>query len=307
MDGTTPLEFTVTDEEADVRLEQFIRSRIPGISRGSVLRLLERKQILVDGHSSSKGHRLRSGQQVLVAPGAKQESPLPQPEIPLDVLKVLPDLVIINKAPGLPCHPLVPGETDTVANALVARFPECASASPIAREGGLLHRLDWSTSGVLIAARNPDAYGRLRGLFSSRQAVKHYLALVGGHVDRPGRVSLALRTMPGDYRKMEVVEGVGTAKGQSAETEFWPLRALGDFTLLSVICRTGRRHQVRVHLAHLGHPLVGDEVYKGPAFEGIEGAFLHASRLQLQPQGLDFEAPLPADRQSILARLGASL
>ncbi len=310
-DAGAPLELTVAADEAGLRLDQLVRRRLPGLSRRSLARLLEARQILVDGRRGDKGERLRAGQQVVVAPGARSERPVPQPELELDVLAVLPDLVAVNKAAGPPCHPLVPGETETVANALLARFPECADASPLAREGGLVHRLDASTSGVLLAARTPEAYGRLRGRFSAGQVQKRYLALVSGAVAGPGVVELALRTMPGDQRRMAVLEGI-TAEGQAARTEYRPLERLasttsGHVTLVEITCSSGRRHQVRVHLAHAGHPLVGDLLYGGPALAGLEGAFLHASRLAVPAEGLDLGAPLPGERAALLARLGSAL
>ncbi len=307
MEGSPPLEFTVESPEEEMRLDLFVRCRIPGISRGSVRRLLEKKQVLVEGRSQPKGFRVRCGQQVVVAAAARSESPCPQPEVELEILEELPDLVVINKPATMACHPLVPGETDTVANALVARYPECAAASPMAREGGLVHRLDWSTSGLLLAARNRQTYGQLRGMFSAGKVVKTYLALVSGEITEPGRIELAIHTMPGDRTRMKVVMEGDLLKGQYAESEYAPVQSLGEYTLVRVTCRTGRRHQVRVHMAALGHPLVGDQLYGGPQEEGTDGALLHAHHLQLTPRQESFTAPLPADRLQILEQLGAEL
>jgi len=305
IDGTPPLELIVAIEEDDLRLEQLVRRRLPQLSRGSVLRLIERRLVLVDGRSAVKGLRLRAGQQVVVAAAARSEQPQPQPELDLELLAVHADVVAINKPAGRACHPLVPGETGTVANALVARFPECATASPSAREGGLVHRLDWSTSGVLIAARSPEAYGRLRGRFSARQVVKQYLAVVAGEIVEAGRVTVAVRTMPGDPTRMQAAPASGPrVAANDAETEFEPLERAGGYTLLRLRCRTGRRHQVRVHMAHVGHPLLGDAAYGGPLLAGAQGAFLHASRVHLAADELEIVAPLPAERLRVLGQLG---
>jgi len=305
IDGTPPLELTVETEEDDLRLDQLVRRRIPQLSRGSVIRLLERGLVLVDGRSAAKGLRVRPGQQVVVAAAARSEQPQPQPELDLELLAVRADVVAINKPEGRACHPLVPGETGTVANALVARFPECATASPFAREGGLVHRLDWCTSGVLVAARHPEAYGRLRGQFSARQVVKHYLAVVAGEIVEAGRVEVALRTMPGDPTRMQAAPANGPrVAANDAETEYEPLERAGGHTLLRLRCRTGRRHQVRVHMAHAGHPLLGDAAYGGPSLPGLRGAFLHASALRLPHEELELVAPLPAERLRALRDLG---
>jgi 23S rRNA pseudouridine1911/1915/1917 synthase len=305
VDSGMPLEVTVAADEAELRLEQLVRRRVPGISRGSVQRLLERGQVLVDGRAEPKGLRVRPGQQIVIAAGARSEAPLPQLELPLEVIALEPDLVVINKAAGPPCHPLVPGETDTVANALVARFPECAGASPAAREAGLVHRLDASTSGVLLAARSAEAYGRLRGMFSAGRVRKQYLALVAGAILEPGEIALALRTMPGDGRRMAVLSA--DKDGLAARTSYEPLQRLGSFTLVRLTACSGRRHQLRVHMAHLGHPLAGDVLYGGPPLEGLDGALLHARRLELGPEGSVFEAPLPEWRRGLLVGLGAEV
>lgn len=304
MDGTKPLEFTVSEQDTGQRLDRFLRQHLWGVSRGSVLRLIQRRLVLVDGQSQAKGHLLRLGQTVVVAAAARSEHPQPQPDLPLEVIQELPDLVVINKPPSMACHPLVPGETDTVANALVARYPECLAASANPREGGLAHRLDWSTSGVLLAARNPQAYGKLRGLFSSHQVVKDYLALVQGQVQTE-RVTVddALQTMPGDRRRMQVVQTFDRGHGLAAETQFSPVETLSAFCLVRAHCRTGRRHQVRVHLAHAGHPLVGDTLYGGPALAGVQGPFLHAEQVVLPGVSTPFRAPLPAQRGALLQTL----
>jgi 23S rRNA pseudouridine1911/1915/1917 synthase len=307
--GRTPIELRVGAAEAELRLDKFVSLRIPGISRGSVRRLLERGQVLVEGRRRPKGFRVAPGQQVLVATATRDERPVPQPELELHVVAEGPDLLVLNKPAGIPCHPLVPGETDTVANALAARYPECVEASAQARECGLVHRLDWSTSGLLLAARNPNTYGRLRGMFSSRQVLKHYLALVAGRVEGPGTVRSFLRTMPGDRTRMQVVSSDVLDKGgREAETDYRPLEHLTEreLTLVRASCRTGRRHQVRAHLAHVGHPLLGDARYGGPAHPGVEGAFLHAARLELLPSNVTYEAPLPRQRLEVLRALGGA-
>lgn len=302
MPAGPPIEFVVEPEAQGERLDQFVRRRIPGLSRGSLTRLLDKGQILVDGRERPKGLRLAVGQRVLVAAAATDERPPAQPELPLQVLAERADLVVVNKPAGVPCHPLVPGETDTVANAIVARYPECADASPHPREAGLVHRLDTSTSGVLVAARNRLSYGTLRALFGNEGVHKTYLALVHGTITRPGEISLALEGVPGDRTRVQVVPQERGGTGQAATTRYAPVCALGAFTLLRIGCRTGRRHQVRVHLAHVGHPLVGDLLYGGSPFPGVEGAFLHG--LEVTLLGQRFSAPLPAERRRLLETLG---
>lgn len=291
--------------EAHQRLDLLLRQRIPGLSRGAALRLLRQGKVQVDGRPARKGTILRPGQRVLVDAGAWEAAPAPQGEEALVVIAQNERLVALNKPSGVPCHPLTPGETGTVVNALVARFPECAEASPDPREGGLVHRLDTGTSGVLLAARTRAAHGELRQAFSEGGVHKEYLALVEGAVEEPGEVVSAFRARPGDRRRVEVVSQYSAAGGKLAETRYCPEERLGAYTLVRVDCLTGQRHQVRAHLAHAGFPVADDPLYGAAPLAGADGAFLHANRVAL-PDGAAFEAALPAGRAAVLERLRAA-
>ncbi len=300
-----PIELDVGEEQRGQRLDRFLKDALPGISGGSLRRLLDQGKVLLDGAPAQKGTRLRSKQRVIVAVAAADERPSPQVDLPLEVIDVTPALVALNKPAGMPTHPLLPGELDTVANALAARFPECVSASDNAREGGVVHRLDWGTSGILLAARSPAVYRKLRGLFSAGTVEKRYLALVSGRLEERHEVDLPLRTRAGDRRRASIAKQ--RHEGLPARSEVEPLAALAhDTTLVAVRCTTGRRHQVRVHLAALGHPIIGDELYGGPqlavALAPADGAFLHAASVTLGDQ--QFGAPLPAARLALLVSLG---
>jgi 23S rRNA pseudouridine1911/1915/1917 synthase len=301
-----PITLSVKAEHRGLRLDRFLKDALPGISGGSLRRLLDQGKVLLDGAPAQKGDRLRPDQRVIVAVAAADERPLPQPSLALDVLDVTPALVAVNKPPGMATHPLLPGELDTVANALAARFPECVTASDNAREGGVVHRLDWGTSGVLLAARSAAVYRRLRAMFGAGKVIKRYLALVSGRLAERCEVTLPLRTRAGDRRRVSVPRQLD--EGQPARSEVEPLAALAhDTTLVAVHCSTGRRHQVRVHLATLGHPIIGDELYGGPQLAAApcdpqDGAFLHAASVELGDE--HFGAPLPAARLALLRSLG---
>jgi 23S rRNA pseudouridine1911/1915/1917 synthase len=222
----------------------------------------------------------------------------------LDIIELTPELVVINKPVGRHSHPLLPGEQGTVANALVARFSECITASVASREGGLIHRLDLYTSGVLLAARHRTAYLHFRELFTGGHVQKHYLALVVGVINESGSILTGIRPMPNDPARVKVVElDEIDHDSPTAHTEFYPIEQLGTFTLVRLIATTGRRHQIRVHMAHIGHPLVGDETYGGPTVAGVQGAFLHAEQIKIHSEGYSFSAPLPSQRQEFLERL----
>jgi 23S rRNA pseudouridine1911/1915/1917 synthase len=208
--------------------------------------------------------------------------------------------VVVNKAPGPPTHPLHPDELGTIANAIVARWPMCAAAADAPREGGAAHRLDAGTSGALVFAKDRAAWQALRAAFHEGRVEKDYLALVEGEVARPGEVDLPI--VQRGARAVVVVDAEGALP---ATTRYTPERRFAGFTLLRCHAETGRMHQVRVHLAFAGTPIVGDATY-GSVRAGLVGHFLHAARLRLpHPDGrvLTIEAPLPADRAALLASL----
>ncbi|MGZ6123691.1 MAG: RluA family pseudouridine synthase, partial [Myxococcales bacterium] len=208
-----------------------------------------------------------------------------------------------------PSHPLKPGEKGTAANALVGRFPELAGVGPSPREGGLVHRLDTDTSGLLLAARTGAAHAVLRAQFAARTVEKGYLALVEGEIHAGGEIALPLLHDPRDPRRMQAASDPQYAAehgARAAVTRFLPLERKAGFTLLEVEIPTGVMHQIRAHLAFIGHPLAGDALYGGPALPGLSRHFLHAARLAFaHPDGsrVRYQSPLPADLASALRDL----
>jgi 23S rRNA pseudouridine1911/1915/1917 synthase len=306
------------------RLDHFVAERT-GLSRGAAMRLIAEGQVLLDGRVGKKGAMLLTGQTVAFkAPPLDPQTtpPEPQPELPLSVLYEDAAVVVVSKPAGMACHPLRAGELGTVANALLARYPECAQASDSPREGGLCHRLDTFTTGALLAARTPAAWQAMRAAFSAGQIDKEYLALVAG-VPTEEEFDLALPLLggsgPDGHRRVLVAatpDQMYRKGALDAYTRFVVLQRGRRFTLLSAHAQTGRRHQIRAHLAHLGLPLVGDELYGGPRPQDLgpladalatasSGYFLHASRLKFPSAGATVvvEAPLPAARQQLLTAL----
>jgi 23S rRNA pseudouridine1911/1915/1917 synthase len=278
-----------------------------GISRAAALALIDAGQVRQDGKRLSKGTRLEAGAQLELRASIPEAAVVPQPELPLPVLLETPSLLVLDKLAGVACHPLRPGERGTLANALVARFPECVSAGASAREAGLCHRLDRETSGAILAARAPEAFGALRAQFRRREVVKVYLALVQGRpAPADGHIEIPLGGRGALTRPWR---GARDGRALPASTFYRELWAGDDCSLLEVRIETGVRHQIRAHLAAIGHPLRGDQAYGSRPWPGLSRHLLHAWRLGFRDPASDSPlealAPLPGDARQALAELGA--
>jgi 23S rRNA pseudouridine1911/1915/1917 synthase len=272
------------------------------LPRARVKELLERGAVRIGGRPPRKGDRTVAGARIEVTLEEEDPRPVPQPELPLEVLHLDAQLVAVNKTAGMPSHPLAAGERGTVVNALVARHPECAGASADPREGGLVHRLDTFTSGALLAARTREAWQALRDAFGGRQVDKSYLAVVTGPVAEEGEIDLSLR------HRADRVEPALDGSGREALTDFRVRSRSGDVSLLEVRIHTGVLHQIRAHLAAIGAPVLGDTAYGGRPHPGLGRFFLHAARLGFVHPAtglrLEISAPLPAELRTVLHELG---
>jgi len=276
-------------------------------SRRDARELIERGAVRINGRRSPKGAVVASADHVEVLDQRRPKAILPNSELPLEVLYEDGALVVVNKPGAIPCHPLKPEELATVMNAVVARYPETAIIGDKPLEGGLVHRLDNGTSGALIVARTAQAHQALRRALRRGDVARKYEALVAGKM----AASLDLNEPIGHHRRsakrMAIAGGAAgpRLKGRPAATHVEPLRAIGAFTLVRVEPRTGSRHQIRVHLANAGHPIVGDALYGGPQTGALApGRFwLHLAELGFESPAsgrTEVRAPLPVDLQSLL-------
>lgn len=268
-----PSVITVDASASGTRLDVFV-GRAVG-SAGAARRLIGAGSVLLDGRPAAKGARVSEGQVVEVrreADGAVAVPP--DTSLPLLVLYEDADLVAINKPGGVPTHPVRPGERGTVAGALVARYPECAAASLDPREAGLAHRLDVGTSGVLLAARSREAWLGLRGALKAPGCEKTYLVEVQGVPPAATIVTAPIGRVGRRAGRVRVGRGRGLLP---ARTDVRLLERRGLTSIVQAQLAIGRPHQVRAHLAHLGCPVVGDDVY-GDA-KGGEALHLHAFRV----------------------------
>jgi 23S rRNA pseudouridine1911/1915/1917 synthase len=253
------------------RLDRLLLNTYPWLDRTTVEDLIAAGHIRLNGRLAKKGAKPVPGD-TLDCRDIPEPADLrlqPNPDLPLHILYEDDTLLALDKPAGMPTHPLRFTETETLANALVARFPKLAAIGPDRLFPALLHRLDTQTSGLVLAAKTPAAYTNLRDQFRRFTVRKHYTALVHGHVEGPGRLDAPLTHQTRSPCKMAVVRNPDKipARDQfAALTEWVPLQTGKAFTLLDVVIYTGVTHQIRCHLAAAGHPIAGDTLY-GSRFE----------------------------------------
>jgi 23S rRNA pseudouridine1911/1915/1917 synthase len=287
------------------RLDVFLAARLPGLSRAQVQKVIDGGGVRVGSFARKAGYKLRAGDRVRVEyeePPEPAGALVPQ-NIPLKVVWMDADVIVIDKQANLVVHPGPGHPNGTLVNALIHHFPEIALVGAEERPG-LVHRLDQDTSGVMVVARTPRAFTSLQDQFRRRVVWKTYLALAWGRITASeGRISLPLGRHPKEGARMSV----RARSPKKAETFFQVQRAFKDTTLLEVRPVTGRTHQIRVHLAAAGYPVVGDPVY-GRKKEPREfpRIFLHAHTLSfLHPvteERLTFASPLPPDLEAVIER-----
>lgn len=296
-----------TSSTSGERLDHYLVRTGHAVSRRDASEMIARGAVRLNGRRGIKGAVVRAGDNVEVAALPSLAAIEPDPEPRIEILFEDPALIVVNKPGGMPCHPLRPGERGTVMNAVVARFPETASIGYKPTEGGLIHRLDNGTSGALMIARTADAFALLRPALRSGAIKRKYLAMVAGNAMTPLKLDAPIAHHPKNPRKMFVVSTESDRiklAARPAFTRIEPIRRVGNFTLLAAMPSTGMRHQIRVHLAHAGFPIVGDELYGGPAASlGAPRFWLHLSEIELESPfsgAIRVSAPIPDDLAKLL-------
>lgn len=326
--------FTVPPEAAGTRLDHFLTTQLTGVSRSRIQLLLDQGDVLINGAQPKSSLKLRGGEHIVIT-GEPHPAPLKaRPEdIPLDVVFEDSHLAVINKPAGMMVHAGSGQNEDarsggTLVNALLHRFNALSSTGGELRPG-IVHRLDKETSGLIIVAKNDKAHAALAELFSSREISKTYIALVHGHVERQnGSITAAIGRDPLRRTRMTTRP---TENARHAISHYEVVRRLttrfGKFTLVRVRIETGRTHQIRVHMASLNHPVVGDTLYGAAGQLSVQTGpqsprrkadieklklgrnFLHAARLEfrhpISRKPVQLEAPLPRQLEEFLARIEA--
>jgi 23S rRNA pseudouridine1911/1915/1917 synthase len=304
-------EFVVPAESAGDRLDIFLSRRMPDWSRSQIQRLIREGWVTLGGNLARKaGEEIEAGTRISVRPECEEQRATPE-DLPLEIIYEDTDLLVVNKAAGMVVHIGAGVKSGTLVNALLHHIMTLSSAGGELRPG-IVHRLDKMTSGLVVVAKNDAAHRHLSEQFKSRKIHKTYVALVHGRMASDcGQINRSVGRDPARRTRMKA----GGIAPREALTKYRVVRRLGSFSLVEAEPQTGRTHQIRVHLASIGHPVVGDTTYGAPAklrFKGREEAtlprtFLHAAKLAFTHPGTDasmqFEAPLPEELTAFLAHL----
>lgn len=300
--GETTALFEADARDGGRRLDVVAAERLPQYSRSRIARLAQDGRILVDGTPRKPAFRLRLGQRVRVlVPPLEPPSLRPEP-IPLAIIYEDADLLVVNKPPGLTVHPAPGHPSGTLVNAVLAHAPDLSGIGGVLRPG-IVHRLDKDTSGLLAVAKSDEAHRSLTAQIRARTVVRTYLALVRGSIRRDaGVISAPVGRHPVHRTRIAV-----TARGRAAVTRYTVLERFPGATLVVCQLETGRTHQIRVHMTHIGHPILGDPVYGRASVPEMRRQALHAVRLEFtHPRSgrrLVCTAPLPEDFQRLLTHL----
>lgn len=319
----THLEITVTDEHSGLRLDAFLGNH-PEIklTRSRAQQLIENGLVLVDQKAVAKKYKLTTGEVVSINIPAPERTEITGEDIPIEIVYGDEYLAVINKPPGMVTHPGAGNRQGTLVNALVHHFSSLSHGSSNDRPG-IVHRLDKNTSGLLVIARDDDTYQKLQKAIQSREIKRRYLALLCGHLkDEEGTVDSPIGRSMKDRKKMAITH----VASREAVTDYRLLKRYRSYDLIEASLQTGRTHQIRVHFAHLGHPVFGDPEYGGreswhrgqyaperplsrKLLERMKRQALHAWRLELvhpvSGEQMKFEATIPDDMQNLLDTLDA--
>jgi len=289
-------------DSAGVRLDLFIVQNLPELSRSFIQKLIEDGHVTLNGKPARAGLKLKEGDAVCITIPPPEPSELLAEDIPISIIYEDGDLLVVDKPAGMTTHPAPGNPSHTLVNAVLSHLPALPESDNPARPG-IVHRLDKDTSGLILIAKTRGALADLSAQFKSREVNKAYVALVKGKVIPPrGIVDAPIGRDRAHRQKMAV-----TDSGRPARTAYTVLKVYEGYTLVEARPETGRTHQIRVHFASVGHPVVGDIIY-GAKSELVGRQFLHAQKLSFRlpstGKTVEFTSPLPPDLQAALDRLG---
>ena len=298
------LEELIVKENNQKRLDSYVTDKLSKLSRTTAQRLIEEGKILVNGKKQKASYKPEEGDVISIEIPEAKDVELKAQDIPVPVVYEDNDIIVVNKPKGMVVHPANGNPDGTLVNAILAMCKDSLSGIGGEIRPGIVHRLDKDTSGLLIVAKNDEAHMNMSKQIQERKVTKKYIALVRGVVaEDEATIDLPIARSTKDRKKMAVVFG-----GREAVTHFNVLERFGQYTLVECILETGRTHQIRVHAAYMGHPVVGDKVYgyKNQRFK-LDGQLLHAKKLEFTHphtgEKMSFECELPDYFKKLLANL----
>lgn len=295
--------FTVRGERVGERLDRFLVEALgKKFSRTFIKKLIDEENILVNGQSENAHHKVAEGEVVKVIIPEPKALEMKAEDIKLDIVYEDKDLLVLNKVPGISVHPVGSKLEGTLVNALLHHCKDLSGIGGVLRPG-IVHRLDKDTSGLMVVAKSDRAHVNLSGQFRNRTTKRKYIALVKGIVQLDnGRIELPIARRKKDITKMGV--SFVDEKKKNAITNYKVLKRFKDFCMLELMLETGRTHQIRVHLSHMGHPILGDRLYGSS--KGMGRQALHAKTLGFfhpaTKKFMEFDSPLPADMKELIER-----
>jgi 23S rRNA pseudouridine1911/1915/1917 synthase len=295
-------EFKMIVEESNIRLDKYVSERVSYLTRSQVEKLIKDGNITVNGKISHSGLKVTIGDLIDVIIPPPPPIPVTPEDIPMKIIYEDADLLVVDKSPGLTVHPAPGHPGGTLVNAILHYYPHLAEIGDSPRPG-VVHRLDRDTSGVMLVAKKSAAQTDLSEQFQNRTVHKTYITLVKGHLTpKTGIIEAPMGRHPHDRKRMAVV-----SRGRDARTEYRVLEYVGDYSLLEIRPETGRTHQIRVHMAAIGYPVVGDATY-GVKSPYISRQFLHAHKIRFRlpstGEYAEFQSELAPDLKRALEEIG---
>lgn len=292
-------------ESDSKRIDAYLSEKLEDTSRVAIQRLVTNGKVLVNGKTVKASYKVQAGDKIEVEEEVPVEISLKAQNIPLDIIYEDKDIIVVNKPKGMVVHPANGNPDGTLVNAIMAICKDSLSGIGGEIRPGIVHRLDKDTSGLLIVAKNDKAHINMSEQIKNREVKKIYIALVRGVVsENEATINMPIGRSTKDRKKMAVRKD-----GKEAVTHFKVLKRYNKYTLLEVKIDTGRTHQIRVHMAEIGHPVVGDMVYSNGKNEfGVEGQMLHAKSLDFRHpitgKQMHLEAELPEYFEKVIGQLG---
>ena len=297
-------EFIVKDGEQDKRIDAYLSEKNEDISRVAIQRLIEHQKILVNGKKIKSSYKVQENDKITLEEEKPKEISLKAQNIPLEIIYEDNDIIAVNKPKGMVVHPANGNPDGTLVNAIMAICKDSLSGIGGEIRPGIVHRLDKDTSGIIVIAKNDKAHINLSEQIKNHEVKKTYIALVRGVIkENEATIDMPIGRSRTDRKKMTVAKD-----GKNAVTHIKVLKRYDKYTLLEINIETGRTHQIRVHLSHIGYPIIGDYIYSNGKNEfGVEGQCLHAKSLEFKhpitKKEMKLEAPLPEYFQDIINKL----